>query len=189
MIRVEIDETIRRPIEQVFARLVDIANYAEWMPNNGLFIASTKDSAGPVGPGTAYSDKTRLGTVQGEISRFEPPNVVVFHYAARLCGITVMEGWPGYTLERLDDTLTVIHHRAAGRLYGPFKIRRRRPEARTARSRGRRADWDQSRCPRAALAVNGECSCGRVPNVCGNSFALYLVTDEANGELWRIAPR
>jgi uncharacterized protein YndB with AHSA1/START domain len=122
MIRVEIDECIRRPIDQVFERLVDIDSYAAWMPTNGLLITSTKDSAGPVSAGTAYSDTTRLGTVRGEVSRFEPPNAVVFHYTARVFGMTAMEGWPGYALERLDVDRTALHHHARARLYGPFQL-------------------------------------------------------------------
>lgn len=122
MIRVEIDETIKRPIEEVFEQLVDIPRYPEWMPNNGLFITCTKDSEGPAGVGTKYSDKTRLGTVWGEVSVFDRPNEVVFHYTARLFGMTVMEGWPGYVLEREGEAATRIHHRAEGHLYGPFKL-------------------------------------------------------------------
>ncbi len=122
MIRVEIDETINRPIEDVFDQLVDISGYDEWMPDDGLFVSCRQDSEGPVGVGTTYSDKTRLGTVQGEISAFDRPNRVVFHYTARLLGMTVMQGWPGYTLERAGEAGTRVHHLAEGHLRGPFKL-------------------------------------------------------------------
>ena len=122
MIRVEIDETIERPIETVFAQLADIARYPEWMPDDGLFISCKQDSPGPVGVGTAYSDRTRLGTVRGEVSEFDLPSRVVFHYTARILGRTMMEGWPGYVLEPAGETATRIHHTAEGRLYGPFKL-------------------------------------------------------------------
>ena len=52
MIRVEIHETICRPIEEVFDRLVNIPAYSQWMPENSLFISGTQDSEGPVGVGT-----------------------------------------------------------------------------------------------------------------------------------------
>lgn len=122
MIRVDLDRTIARPIEEVFEQLVNIPRYPEWMPTNGLFVTCTKDSAGPVGLGTAYSDKTRIGTARGEVSVFDRPNAVVFHYTARVFGFTVMEGWPGYALDRDGAVATRVHHHAEGRLYGPFKL-------------------------------------------------------------------
>lgn len=78
-IRVEIEETIERPIEEVFERLVDIPGYNEWMPDQGLMVSCSKDSDGPVGEGTRYSDVTRFGTVHGEVVAFERPSKVVFH--------------------------------------------------------------------------------------------------------------
>lgn len=122
MVRVEIDVTIQRPIEEVFEQLVDIPRYPDWMPSGGLFISSTKDSEGPVGAGTMYSDVTRFGTLRGEISAFDRPNTVVFHYTARLLGVPVMDGWPGYTLERAGDGATRVRHRAEGHLHGPFEL-------------------------------------------------------------------
>lgn len=67
------------------------------MPERGLFLGSTKDAEGPVGPGTPYTDRTRLGTVRGEVSAFDRPHRVLFHCIARLFGMTGLEGWPGYT--------------------------------------------------------------------------------------------
>lgn len=122
MIQVEINAIIKRPIEEVFEQLVDIPRYPEWMPDNSLLITCAKDSEGPVGVGTAYSDKTRLGTVRGEVAVFDRPHKVVFHYTARLLGMTVMEGWPGYALERDGEAATRIHHKAEARLYGLFKL-------------------------------------------------------------------
>lgn len=124
MIRIQIDETVHRPIEEVFDRLVDIDRYPDWMPDGGLLITCTKDSDGPVDEGTKYSDKTRFGTFHGEIEGLERPTRVTFHYTVRRLGITVMEGWPGYRLERLDDDTTRVRHTATGRLKGPFKLLR-----------------------------------------------------------------
>lgn len=124
MIRVDIEETIDRPIEEVFEKIVDISSYNEWMPRRGLFISCRKESDGPAGLGTVYSDRTWLGTISGSISEFDKPRKVTFHYTAPFLWWTMIEGWPGYTLERKDDTSTTVHHHAEGRLYGPFKLLR-----------------------------------------------------------------
>jgi len=124
MIRVEINETVDRPIEEVFEKLVDIPSYPDWMPDDGLLVTCSKDSEGPVGQGTTYTDRTRVGTVRGEVVEFDRPSRVVFHYTARVLGRTALEGWPGYTLERDDEGGTRIHHHAEARLYGPFKLLR-----------------------------------------------------------------
>lgn len=124
MVRVEIEETIDRPIEVVFDRLVDIPRYPEWMPKKGLLITCTQDSKGQVGLGTAYSDKTWLGTARGEVVAFERPNRVVFRYTLRWLGALVMEGRPGYVLESDGEGRTLVHHTAEGHLAGPFKVLR-----------------------------------------------------------------
>lgn len=124
MIRVDIEETIDRPIEEVFERLIDIERYPEWMPKRGLLVSCTQDDEGPVGVGTPYTDRTRLGTVRGEVVAFDRPKRVVFAYTARLGGRTLMRGWPGYTLERDGGGRTRVHHVAEGHLYGPFKLMR-----------------------------------------------------------------
>ncbi|MFO7893948.1 MAG: SRPBCC family protein [Longimicrobiales bacterium] len=82
MIRVEIEETIDRPTEEVFERLIDMDRYAEWMPESWFYITSRKDTDGPVKVGTRYTDVTRLGAVRGEVAELERPRRVVFHYVA-----------------------------------------------------------------------------------------------------------
>ena len=124
MIRVEITRLIDQPVEDVFERLVDIDGYPEWMPARGVFRSCTKESEGPVGQGTRYADHTVLGTVPGEIVEFEPPHRVVFRYHARLLGMSVMRGWPGYTLEHVGEGRTRLIHVAEACLVGPFKLLR-----------------------------------------------------------------
>jgi uncharacterized protein YndB with AHSA1/START domain len=122
MIRVHLERTIHRPIQQVFQHLTDIPRYPEWMPGNSILRHCTQDSDGVVGPGTTYTDRTTLGTVQGEVAEFQRPTRVVFHYSARLLGRVVLEGWPGYTLERTGPDTTLVRHDAEARLYGPFRV-------------------------------------------------------------------
>lgn len=123
MIRVEIHETIRQPVEEVFRRLTDIDRYPEWRAGKGgIFVTCRKDSPEPVGEGTRYTDRTRLGTVLGEVVEFDPPSRVVFHYTSQLLGRTAIEGWPGYTLEPDAAGGTLVHHRAEARTYGPLRL-------------------------------------------------------------------
>jgi uncharacterized protein YndB with AHSA1/START domain len=124
LIRVEIHETVDRPIEEVFEKLIDIDAYPEWMPDSWFYVTSRKDSEGPPRVGTRYTDVTRAGAVRGEIAELDPPRRVVFHYEARMFGRTMMHGWPGYTLESIDDGGTRLHHVAEGRLQGLFKLLR-----------------------------------------------------------------
>lgn len=122
MIRVEIDETIDRPIEEVFDQLVDIDRYPDWMPESSILVTCSKNSEGPVTVGTEYTDMTRFGTARGEVQALVPPRKILFHYVVRLLGVPVMEGWPGYTLEPAGQGATKLHHLAEGRLRGPFKL-------------------------------------------------------------------
>ncbi len=123
MIRVDIHETIRQPVEEVFARLVDIDRYSEWRAGGGgIFLTCSQDSPGAVGEGTRYTDRTRLGTVRGAVVEFDRPRRVVFHYTFRLFGRTAIEGWPGYTLESDGAGGTRMHHHAEARAYGPVRL-------------------------------------------------------------------
>lgn len=122
MIRVSINETIGRPIEEVFEQLVDIDRYPDWMPDTGIFLNCWKESEGPVGLGTTFVDKTRLGTVKGDITAFKRPHTVTFHYTDYMFGRKVIEGWPAYTLEPNGPSSTRVHHKAEAHLYGVYRL-------------------------------------------------------------------
>ena len=121
MITVKLDTDIERPVEDVFNRLVDISGYARWMPKSGVFIRSTQTSEGPVGKGTTFNDKGKMGTFKGEVSDFEKPRKVEFHETLRWLGLRVMEGRPRYVLEAVDRG-TRVHHVSEGQMYGIFKL-------------------------------------------------------------------
>lgn len=119
MIRVDLRDTVAGPMEAVFGRLADIDRYPEWRAGGGgIFVTCSQDSAGPVAEATRYTDRTRLGTVHGEVVEFDAPRRIVFHYTARLRGRRVVEGWPGYTLEPEGAGSTLVHHHAEARTYG-----------------------------------------------------------------------
>ncbi len=123
MIEGDMRDTIVAPIHRVFGRLVAIGRYSEWRAGRGgIFLRCRQDSAGPVARGTAYTDRTRLGTARGEVVAFEPPRRIVFHYSARWVGLTVIEGWPGYLLTPAGHDRTVVNHHAEARTLGLLRL-------------------------------------------------------------------
>lgn len=118
-----IETTIDQPIDLVFDRLINISDYANWLPQAGIFVSTRQTSDDPVQVGTTYTDKTTVGTFHGEIIEFERPTSVVFQHRLRWLGIPVMETQPGYVLESQNGS-TKLHHIAAGQLFGIFKLMR-----------------------------------------------------------------
>jgi uncharacterized protein YndB with AHSA1/START domain len=121
MIRVELDTTISRPIEDVFAQLIDLAGYARWMPRRDLFIGCDVTSDGPMGVGTAYYDKTWMGTFRGEVVAFRAPTTVAFSETLRWLGMRVMEARPAYELVATEAG-TDVHHVGEGECFGAFRL-------------------------------------------------------------------
>jgi uncharacterized protein YndB with AHSA1/START domain len=121
MVRVELDTVIAVPIDDVFGRLTDLSEYSRWMPKLGVFIRSSKTSAGPVGVGTTYYDKGWMGTFVGEIVEFHAPTRVAFKEKLQWLGVTVMEARPEYELVSTPAG-TEVHHTADGRLFGIFNV-------------------------------------------------------------------
>lgn len=125
MLQLEIDEMIKCPIDQVFARLADISAYSQWLPPEGIFVSTRQLSQGPIGVGTTYRDRTTLGTFRGEVIEFQRPTKIVFKHRLHWLGIPVLETCPGYILEATEGG-TKLHHTAKGRLFGIFRLIRPR---------------------------------------------------------------
>src|SRR5881628_3594492 len=106
-VRYEASTTIDRPIDDVFARLADLDGYRTWMRRTGLFRRSGQTSDGPLGPGTAYMDATRMGTFRGQITDYEPPSRIGFRETLRWFGSDLMEARPEYLLEA-DRDRTIV---------------------------------------------------------------------------------
>ena len=115
-VRYETRTTINRPIDEVFARLVDLDSYGTWMHRTGLFRRCGLTSDGPVGKGTAYFDATRMGTFRGEVTDFQPPSRIAFRETLRWFGSDLSEARPEYFLEA-DQERTIVHHVATGELF------------------------------------------------------------------------
>jgi uncharacterized protein YndB with AHSA1/START domain len=79
MVRVEVDATINRPVEEVFKYASDIDRQPEWVPP---LIDSRKSTSGPTGVGTAYRQTAKfLGRrmdMDCQITGYEPPTLYAF---------------------------------------------------------------------------------------------------------------
>jgi uncharacterized protein YndB with AHSA1/START domain len=120
-VRYETHTTIDRPIGDVFARLADIDDYATWMHRTGLFRRSAQTFDGPLGPGTAYFDSTRMGTFRGQVTDYQSPSRIGFRETLRWFGSDLMEARPEYRLEA-DRDRTIVHHIAEGELFGLMRL-------------------------------------------------------------------
>ena len=120
-VRYETRMTIDRPVGDVFARLADLDGYGTWMHRTGLFRRAGQTSDGPLGPGTAYFDATRMGTFRGQITDYQPRSQIRFRETLRWFGSDLMEARPEYILET-DRDKTIVHHVAEGELFGMMRL-------------------------------------------------------------------
>ncbi|HEX5857110.1 MAG TPA: SRPBCC family protein [Microbacterium sp.] len=124
VIEFELTRTVRAGIQDVFDRLADIEGYNEWMPRKGSMLRRTRQtSPGAPGLGTTFLDETTAGPTPGEISEFEPPHTLVFHWWDRSkAGRLRLEGWPGYRLDEEHDGSTVVRHSARLETHGAYRL-------------------------------------------------------------------
>jgi uncharacterized protein YndB with AHSA1/START domain len=125
-IEFELERTIRAPIEQVFARLVDIEGHNDWMADTGSMLKHTRQtSPGEPTVGTTFVDETSQGAMPGEISELEPPHTVVYHWwEESRSGKLKFEGWPSYHLQPSGDDETLVRHRGKLVSYGVWRLGR-----------------------------------------------------------------
>ena len=123
-IELELERTIRAPIEQVFARLTDINGHNEWMPKKGSILKHTEQtSQGQPSVGATFVDDTKYGRTPGEIVEYDPPGCVVYHWWDKgKNGKVKTEGWPGYSLEAIDGNTTRVRHHAKMHAYGIYRL-------------------------------------------------------------------
>jgi uncharacterized protein YndB with AHSA1/START domain len=123
-IEFELARTIRAPIDQVFARLVDIEGHNHWMADTGSMLRRTRQtSPGKPTVGTTFVDETSQGSVPGEITEMEPPHTIVYHWWEKSrSGKLTFEGWPGYHLEAVSDNETLVRHSARLVSYGVWRL-------------------------------------------------------------------
>lgn len=122
-IEFDLERTIQAPIDDVFARLVDIEGYNTWMPEKGTMLKRTRlTSTGEPAVGTTFDDDTTQGTIPGDIAELDAPRKVVFHWWDKSrTGKLKSEGWPSYTLQPAGDA-TLVRHHAKLTMYGLTRL-------------------------------------------------------------------
>lgn len=122
-IEFDLERTVQAPIDQVFARLVDIDGFNEWMPKKGTILTRTRQtSPGAPTVGTTYVDETTHGPLPGQIEELEPPHKVVYHWQdTSKAGKVRAEGWPAFFLEPAGEGATLVRHHARLIPYGAYR--------------------------------------------------------------------
>jgi len=121
IVRFESQTTIQRPVGEVFERLADLPGYGRWMHRNGMFRRCETKPDEAIREGTTYVDRTRMGSFDGEVTEFVPPNRIAFRETLRWFGSPITQARPAYVLEG-DENATVVHHVAVGELYGWMRL-------------------------------------------------------------------
>jgi uncharacterized protein YndB with AHSA1/START domain len=70
---------IRGSAEDTFEAITDLRGYGRWLDGSADYTGTVDITPGPVGIGTKYVERSRLGVRQGAITAFRAPELVVFH--------------------------------------------------------------------------------------------------------------
>jgi uncharacterized protein YndB with AHSA1/START domain len=109
------------PIGDVFARLIDLPRYREWMHRTGLFRRCAWTADRPPAVGAQYADSTRMGTFRGEVTELDPPSGVEFRETLRWPGGARADARMEYVLEA-NHGGTAVHHVAQTELTGWMRL-------------------------------------------------------------------
>jgi uncharacterized protein YndB with AHSA1/START domain len=120
----DLERTIHAPIDEVFARLVDIEGHNDWMAGKKTLLKHTRQtSPGEPTVGTTFVDETSQGDMPGEIEQLEAPHTLVYHWWDKSrSGRLKSEGWPSYHLQPAGDGETLVRHHAKFHTYGLHRL-------------------------------------------------------------------
>ncbi|MFP3882538.1 MAG: SRPBCC family protein [Actinomycetota bacterium] len=122
MFHLRFERHIEQPIEDVFARLIDIDAYPDWLPQSLIFKGGgLEDPEQAIEVGTRFVDRTPFGRFHGEVTELDPPRRVAFEQSVRQFGRLAFISKPSYTLEPTDNGTQVIHD-AVGETHGPTRL-------------------------------------------------------------------
>ena len=77
---VQLSIDIQCPPDKVFAAVVDLPSYNEWLPKSDSFQGTTEFSETPVRTGTKYVEHSALGTRYGEVQKLDEAGHHVIFY-------------------------------------------------------------------------------------------------------------
>lgn len=120
MVGVDIESHIDSPPDDVFERLKDIDRYRTWLPRSIVYLDS-RSTGEDIGIDTVFWDETRIGTLRGRVTAFDPPWRIAFTQRLEMNGTVVFESRPAYRLEARHGG-TVVHHSGEAELSGPLKV-------------------------------------------------------------------
>ena len=122
-VTIEMDETIARPVEQVFEQATDLAHFSAWMPRRDIFRQCSHISDQPIHLGTTYVDEGWMGRFDGRVVEYERPARVVYEETLRWFGRTMFVARLTYTFSPTPNG-TLVHHTGESELYGIFRVMR-----------------------------------------------------------------
>lgn len=106
-----VESMVTAPIDEVFARLVDLPNWNAWLDPECGSDGCRFTSDGPVGLGTTYEDDIKGGLVlPGELVEFDAPNRVVFLNRLTVDGELVFQSRLVYSLMAAAPDSTLVEH-------------------------------------------------------------------------------
>ena len=120
MIETHVECTVDASIDEVFARLVDLPGWSEWLDDECGTAGCRYTSDGPVGAGTTYEDQMKMGAViPGRIDEFESPSRIVFlNRVVSDSGEPAFESRLEYSLRSLSPTSTLVVHDFRAEFFG-----------------------------------------------------------------------
>jgi len=124
MIELAFERTIPASPAEVFDRLADLDGYEDWLPDDSNSSGCTRTSDGTIGRGSTYGDRTKMGTMCGEITKHDPPALLEFQQRLTRFGIPVFEATQTNELSPCDDG-TLLRHRFTATTFGPFRLMER----------------------------------------------------------------
>jgi uncharacterized protein YndB with AHSA1/START domain len=136
MIELAFERTIPASPADVFARLADLGGYENWLSDDSRSSGCTLTSAGAIGRGSTYLDKTKMGAMVGQITEHEPPALLEFRQRLTRFGIPVFEATQTNELSGCDDG-TLLRHRFKATMFGPFRLTERAAVKQTIAERER----------------------------------------------------
>lgn len=124
MIEIDVDRDIDAPVEDVFARLVDLKGYASWLPEESESLEYALTSDGPITVGSTYVEKTKHGPESGQVVELDEPTRLVFRNRFSKLRIPLEEKIHTYELRPAGNGTNMYYH-FEWKLFGPLRLMER----------------------------------------------------------------